>query len=696
MTTAGPLARLTGSIAARTSLAGALLVALGFSAVLAAASWHALDSGRERAAGAAMQQVGAVVRQLDRYDALARDTAARMLEAMRASLHGTLDLDADALPSRGIGRAADATGEVVERFARATGGVAAVFAARGGEFVRVAASPGAQGLGASIGVVHPAYPSLRAGRPHVGRTTLAGRAYMVRHDVVKDGEGRVVGVLVVGVDLAPTMAAVRGAVLGQRLQSSGGLYVVDVGAGASRGELVVHPAAAGRKASDLGPHGPALWAKLESLPSSAFETGPALAEPDGRRRLAVADVHRAWDWLVVGEWVDEEATAVTRRLLAVVWGALAVGVAVLAVALAWVVRRFVGEPIRELSLALEGFGAGDLTRPFATGRTDEIAGLVASLEQARLRMARSLQAIAGSSGSIATASAEVASGNNDLAGRTETQAANLQQTAASIAQLTLTVKGNAENARQANQLALGASEVAERGGCAVASVVQRMDAIQASAHRIAEIVGVIDALAFQTGILALNAAVEAARAGEQGRGFAVVAGEVRALAQRSAGAAREIRSLIAASVDEVDQGSVLVRQAGGTMAEIVSSVRRVAGIIGEISAATGEQSEQLAQVNAAVAQLDQATQQNAALVEESSAAAESLREQARVLHEAVAVFEVEAPRAGALASRLAAPAPAAAQPAPGTPRANGPAPASGLRRPESTAPAAPDDDWETF
>jgi methyl-accepting chemotaxis protein len=252
--------------------------------------------------------------------------------------------------------------------------------------------------------------------------------------------------------------------------------------------------------------------------------------------------------------------------------------------------------------------------------------------------------------SIATASAEIAQGNNDLAQRTEETSSNLQSTASSMDNLTHTVQTSAENARQASTLAANASTVAERGGAVVRQVVSTMEDINVSSRKIADIIGVIDGIAFQTNILALNAAVEAARAGEQGRGFAVVASEVRSLAQRSAEAAKEIKLLINTSVDKVASGTQLVSDAGSTMNDIVQSVRKVADVIGEITAASGEQSTQISDINQAIGGLDQMTQQNAALVEQSAAAAESLRDQADQLARAVAVFKTDA-RALSIAQR---------------------------------------------
>ena len=275
--------------------------------------------------------------------------------------------------------------------------------------------------------------------------------------------------------------------------------------------------------------------------------------------------------------------------------------------------------------------AADLDRKAAAGgqRLQATATLVMMLGEVR-----------SSTDSISNASAEIASGNQDLSARTEQAASNLQQTASSMEQLTGTVKQSADSARQANQLAASAAEVAARGGNVVSRVVATMDDINASSKKIADIIGVIDGIAFQTNILALNAAVEAARAGEQGRGFAVVAGEVRSLAQRSAEAAKEIKALIGASVDKVESGSKLVADAGQTMQEIVGSVQRVTDIIGEITAAASEQSDGIGQVNTSVTQLDKMTQQNAALVEESAAAAESLKDQTVRLSQAVSVFRL--------------------------------------------------------
>jgi methyl-accepting chemotaxis protein len=268
--------------------------------------------------------------------------------------------------------------------------------------------------------------------------------------------------------------------------------------------------------------------------------------------------------------------------------------------------------------------------------------VLASLGAMQVSLARIVSDVRNASESIATGSAQIAMGNADLSQRTEEQASALQQAAATMDQLGTTVRNNADNANQANHLAAGASEVATKGGAVVNRVVGTMKDINDSSKRIADIIGVIDGIAFQTNILALNAAVEAARAGEQGRGFAVVAGEVRSLAQRSAVAAKEIKGLITSSVEQVENGTELVDEAGRTMGEIVRAIKRVSDIVAEISSASAEQSSGVSQVGQAVSQIDQVTQQNAALVEESAAAAESLKQQAQRMVGAVAVFKLSA------------------------------------------------------
>ena len=418
----------------------------------------------------------------------------------------------------------------------------------------------------------------------------------------------------------------------------------------------------------------------------------------------------------------QRVTTLTGQLLLGIAGAAAL----MGALIAWVLTRSItrqlgGEPDYTASVVHE-IANGNLAVDIHTQDGDKHS-LLAEIKNMRDGLAKVVANVREGSEAVASASTQISEGNQDLSGRTEEQASALQQTAASMEQLSSTVQQNADNARQANQLAQSASTVAIQGGDVVAQVVDTMKGINDSSKKIADIIGVIDSIAFQTNILALNAAVEAARAGEQGRGFAVVASEVRSLAGRSADAAKEIKELITDSVTRVEQGSSLVSQAGVTMSEVVSSIRRVTDIMGEISAASSEQSAGVSQVGEAVTQMDQTTQQNAALVEEMAAAASSLSNQAQDLVQTVAVFKLSSnygnsiartPRAAAAPHRPAAPAPAR-KPAP---RASAPAGLGAPARPAakaaptakagshkalphssaSTSPAKADsmDDWESF
>ncbi|MGK5011234.1 methyl-accepting chemotaxis protein [Janthinobacterium sp. MDB2-8] len=353
-----------------------------------------------------------------------------------------------------------------------------------------------------------------------------------------------------------------------------------------------------------------------------------------------------------------DAVADTSRKLLLALAALALAFGVVC---AWVLTTGIVRPLRTAVDIARKVADGDLTAQIDASAKDETGQLLMALKDMNTSLLNIVGEVRSGTDSIATSSTQIAAGNQDLSSRTEEQAGSLEETASSMEELTSTVKQNADNARQANQLAASAAQVAVKGGEVVAQVVGTMQSINASSNKIVDIISVIDGIAFQTNILALNAAVEAARAGEQGRGFAVVASEVRNLAQRSASAAKEIKTLIGASVEQVNAGSMLVAQAGSTMNDIVDSVQRVSDIITEITAASSEQSVGIDEINRAIGQMDAVTQQNAALVEESAAAAESMQHQAHNLAQVVSVFKLNGQQQAKVSGANAMKRPAAPQ-----------------------------------
>ena len=419
---------------------------------------------------------------------------------------------------------------------------------------------------------------------------------------------------------------------------------------------------------------------------------------DPLNRKTLADINKLLDLQHVAQqsFMDGSLAADARLMtVLLVLGGVAVALG------AWCaifITRSITVPLSGALAVAQKVAAGELTSHVVVEGKDETSALQQALKDMNDSLVKTVSDVRNGTETITVASREIASGNADLSARTETQASSLEETASSMEELTSTVKQNADNARQANQLAVSASSVAEQGGKVVAQVVDTMGSIKDSSRKIVDIIGVIDGIAFQTNILALNAAVEAARAGEQGRGFAVVASEVRNLAQRSAGAAKEIKGLIGDSVDKVDAGSRLVDEAGQTMGLVVTSIRQVADIMGEITAATQEQSHGIEEVNQAIAQMDQMTQQNAALVEEAAAAAESMQEQAQKLAGAVSIFKLGGEQMAPAVSAPVMPVRTAVA------AAKAPVARVAVAKPEGrTAPppakklaAAGGDDWEEF
>lgn len=422
-------------------------------------------------------------------------------------------------------------------------------------------------------------------------------------------------------------------------------------------QMVMHPIKPELDGKSLAeqkdPTGKALFLEMTAIVKAdgsgfLFYSWPKPGSDKPVEKVSYVKGFAPWGWVIgSGVYVDNVNAAIMTRLIEFSLGALLLAGVLLAVCTIIgrsLLRQLGGEPGYAANVARH-IADGDLTVPVDL-RHDDQDSLLYAIKAMRDSIAGIVGQVRVGTDSIVTASGEIASGNLDLSSRTEEQAGSLEETASSMEELTSTVRQNADNAQQANQLAIAASALAAEGGQVVGQVVTTMDSIKEGSRKIVEIVGLIDGIAFQTNILALNAAVEAARAGEQGRGFAVVAAEVRTLAQRSASAAKEIKSLIDTSVEQVEVGGGLVHTAGGTMEKIVTSIKVVADLMGEIAAASHEQSAGIHQVNQAIGQMDEVTQQNAALVEEAASAAESLKEQADHLAKCVSVFRIGAESAG--------------------------------------------------
>ena len=618
----------------------------------------------------------------------------------------------------------------VDKFAAVNGGVATVFAAKGEDFERITTSlkneKGERAMGTMLDKQGAAYASVKAGKPFTGRALLFGRAYMTHYEPIKSDAGKVVGILFVGYDLDAFEQAMDRMASSAKFFEHGGTYIVAMPKDPSKAQLAAHPSAKGKLLASVAPGFEKLLAEQKES-AVVLDDVPDVLGNGLSDNFAVARKSDKTGYWVVAQVSRGEAQAAGRSTLWFFWGALALTAVGLGFGLMWMMRRWVAQPLASLQKAVGAIAEGDLSQSVSSNRNDEIGSLIQDTERMRERLASTIGTVRNSVDSIGTASTEIATGNLDLSQRTEQTASNLQNAASSMSELTGTVRQTADSARTANQLVQSAVAAATRGGEVVGQVVTTMDDINTASKKIADIIGTIDGIAFQTNSLALNAAVEAARAGEQGRGFAVVAGEVRSLAGRSADAAKEIKTLIGNSVERVENGARLVQAAGTTMGEIVSSVQRVQDIIGEISSAATEQSEGIASVNTSVVQLDQMTQQNAALVEESAAAAESLKEQAQRLVEAIAVFRVAGsdshrapaprpahhpaphPASPKLATPVTVPRPASTAKAAPSPRPappakpavkaagkSAPAPVTAPRPAPPPAPAAQEGDWETF
>ena len=636
-----------------TALFSLLVVLLATMGIVSGLLWK--DFGRLSRDDA--KQYAAQVRMLvQTFDDTAQEQAKRDFTLFKANFPGQFSVaeapGADGKPEAVLsfqGASVNGDFEVVDRFSKdSMGAVATIFARTGDDFIRVTTSlkkqDGERAYKTLLDRKHPAYALMNEGKTYIGRASLFGREYMTVYEPIREGN-RTIGILFIGSDMGAILGKLDTVMAGQKLFATGAVYAVNLSSGPARGSIFGLPGAGkSLKVDEKDEQAKAWMASLAAVGQSGdleSEWSPRRSgEGDHATRYLAVEHYKPWNWAIVAEAPLTEMMGEARNVLAWLWLGVVVALGLLTVVLVLATRRLVGAPVQQLSAALAYLAQGDLTHAVSVRSRDEIGTLAQAMEGFRVRLVESLGTVRTSADSVSAASTEIAQGNQDLSGRTESQASALEQTAASMEQLGATIRHNADSASQANQLAVGASRVAQQGGEVVSKVVSTMQDINNSSQKIADIIGVIDGIAFQTNILALNAAVEAARAGEQGRGFAVVAAEVRNLAQRTAAEAKAIKELIGASSAMVQQGSVLADEAGTTMQEVVRAIQRVAEMVSEISAASNEQTAGVGQVGEAVTQLDQTTQQNAALVEEMAAAASSLRTQAQQMVEAIARFNL--------------------------------------------------------
>jgi len=639
------------------ALAGVIIAAL--IATITVSTSNMLE---QRAVESVRRELHGVTNTVDLFYKTVNSQAVSFGRIFRAGLPGAFTLDDAAtvdvagrqVPTLALaGHPLNLDFSAPDAFTERTGGNATIFAAAGADFVRVATSVkkenGERAVGTALDHASPAYAALRAGRTYVGLATLFGKQFITQYEPVRDAGGKVIGALYVGVDITTDIAALKDRIRAVKVGDTGYFYVLSAVPGKAYGELVVHPSKEGDNILDSRSADGRAFVKemLDKKEGTIHYDWQNPGEAAPRAKFAAYSEMKDWNWVIVGgTYLDEitaAATALRNRFIVLGLGALGA----LATLLYFLVRATVTRPLAAVQAVATRIADGDLTAHVAPRRDDEIGRLTRAINEIGARLSTVVGQVRDGAEHIATASQEISTGNLDLCSRTEEQAASLATTASSMDQLTATVRQNADNARQADALARSASEIAQKSGHTVSQVVARMDSISQSSRKISDIIGVIDGIAFQTNILALNAAVEAARAGEQGRGFAVVASEVRNLAQRSAAAAREIKTLIEASNGEVDAGSQLVAEAGATMQEVLDSVQRVTDIMSEISGASQEQTQGIEEINRSVVEMDTVTQQNAALVEEASAAAQAMHEQADALARSVRLFRLADEAGGA-------------------------------------------------
>ncbi len=644
-------------IGARLTLLTFALVGLVLAALVVGIGYSTTTLLEQRAARHVEDDARAVVHMVEMFNQAVASSVQRFSTMFSAEFNGGFSVDDSRMVALGSGSAPalkhgatvlNGDFSVPDRFTARTGVPATVFVRSGDNFIRIATSVrkenGERAVGTALDHASPAYAPLMAGRAYQGLANLFGKQVITAYQPLHDTTGRVIGALYVGVDISQDMAVLKDKIRALKVGQSGYFFVLDARPGQQLGTLLLHPTKEGQnilatKDSDGRLFIREMLQKREGViryPWANAEKGETVP----REKLVAFREFRDWGWLVAGGAYVDEINSEFSHLRNLYAGAVLLALVLVAVVLYFAVRRMVTRPLEDVRQLAQRMATGDLTGRLTADRRDEIGDLVVAMNGVSEGLSSVVQKVRDGCDLIATASSEIAAGNRDLSARTEQQAASVEETASSMEELNSTVRQNADSAGEANRLAASAADLASRGGAMVERVVQTMHQIDASSKHVSDIIGVIDGIAFQTNILALNAAVEAARAGEQGRGFAVVAAEVRALAQRSASAAKEIKSLIGDSAGRIGDGSALATEAGAMMQQVMDGVSRVSAIIGEISASSHEQSSGIDQVSRAVMQIDQGTQQNAALVEQAAAAADSLAQQSAALLQSVQTFNV--------------------------------------------------------
>ncbi|MBD8529405.1 MULTISPECIES: Cache 3/Cache 2 fusion domain-containing protein [unclassified Massilia] len=632
------------------------LVGLIIAALILAISVSTAALLEERASDNMQDELHGVVNTIDMFNrtvsaeavSFGRIFGAEFGGSFEADATAPIDIDGKPVPAlKHDGKVLNLDFSAPDRFSGETGGNATIFVVDGDDFVRVSTSVkkenGERAVGTRLDRASPAYAAIKAGKVYVGLATLFGKQFITQYAPVRDAGGKVVGALYVGVDISAEAAALKERIRAIKVGDTGYFYVLNAAPGKGEGDLLVHPTREGQNIlAERASNGRAFVREiLDRKTGTLVYDWQNPGETATREKIVSFAFFKDWNWVIVGGTYRDEITAhaTALRNQYIVFGLVALSV--FAAILYAFVRATITRPLATARDAAARIAGGDLTVQVERRHADEIGLLLDAMNGISRKLSSVVGKVRDGAEQIANASNEISTGNLDLCARTEQQAGSLAATSSSMGELTETVRQNAEHARQANSLAVSASTIAQKGGSMVGQVVETMESINQSSRRIADITGVIDGIAFQTNILALNAAVEAARAGEQGRGFAVVAGEVRNLAQRSAAAAREIKTLIAASSAEVDAGRDLVSKAGATMHEVLASVGRVTDIMADITAASLEQSSGIEQVNRAIGEMDDSTRHNAALVEEASAAAQAMQDQAAELARAVRLFRLD-------------------------------------------------------